>query len=28
MKDTVNKWLPPTKPKVDAKQLSSEVVAC
>ena len=28
MKDAVNRWLPPVKPKVDAKQLSAEVAAC
>jgi hypothetical protein len=28
LKDAVNRWLPPPKPKVDAKQLSSEAVAC
>ncbi|MEI9811449.1 MAG: radical SAM protein [Acidobacteriota bacterium] len=28
MKDTVNRWLPPVKAKVDAQQLTSEPVAC
>jgi hypothetical protein len=28
LKDNVNRWFPPPKPKVDAKQLSSEVVSC
>ena len=28
LKDAVNRWLPPPKPKVDAKQLSAEVAAC
>ena len=28
LKDTVNRWMPPVKSKVDAKQLSAEVVAC
>jgi radical SAM superfamily enzyme YgiQ (UPF0313 family) len=28
LKDTVNRWMPPLKPKVDAKQLSAEVVTC
>ena len=28
MKDAVNQWLPPLKPKVDAKQLEAEVVTC
>jgi anaerobic magnesium-protoporphyrin IX monomethyl ester cyclase len=28
LKDAVNRWAPAPKPKVDAKQLSSEVAAC
>jgi radical SAM superfamily enzyme YgiQ (UPF0313 family) len=28
LKDAVNRWFPAPKPKVDAKQLSSEVVSC
>ena len=28
LKDNVNRWFPPPKPKVDAKQLSAEVTAC
>jgi hypothetical protein len=28
LKDTVNRWMPPVKSKVDAKQLSAEVAAC
>jgi radical SAM superfamily enzyme YgiQ (UPF0313 family) len=28
LKDAVNRWLPPAKPKVDAHQLSAEVVTC
>lgn len=28
MKDTLNRWLPPSKSKIDAKQLEAEVVTC